>query len=191
MKNTIIGLVGVAAIAGLAFAAAPAGGEKKADAPAAKAGEKKTILATAEAAGSFKTLGAAIKAAGLEDALNGAGPFTVFAPTDAAFEKLGKEKIAELLKPENKEKLASILKFHVIAGSVKAGDVVKMKESSKTLQGTAFQISVKDKTVMIGNDKGMATVTKTDIEASNGVIHVIDSVIIPADAKKADKPAKQ
>lgn len=155
-------------------------------APKADAMAKMDIVGTAIANKDFSTLVAALKAAGLVEALQGKGPFTVFAPTNAAFEKLGKEKVADLLKPENKTALGDILKFHVIAASVKAADVVKMKESSKTLQGTAFMIEVKDKTVKIGNKNGMATVTATDIECTNGVIHVIDSVITPiaAETKK-------
>ena len=149
-----------------------------------------TIVDVAVSNPDFSILVEAVTAAGLVETLSGTGPFTVFAPTNAAFEKLGKEKVESLLKPENKAALTDVLKFHVIGASVKAADVVKMKESSKTLQGSAFTIEVKDKTVKIGNKNGMATVTSTDIECSNGVIHVIDSVITPvaAEAPKKDAP---
>ena len=127
---------------------------------------------TAAAAGSFGTLLAAAQAADLVDALSGSGPITVFAPTDAAFEKLGNDKIAALL--QDKEKLASILTYHVVKGSVLAKDVVKLSAAT-TLQGSDVKIDAKA-AVRI-ND---ATVTKADIQCSNGVIHVIDTVLIPA-----------
>lgn len=144
--------------------------------------QAKDIVDTAVAAGSFKTLATALTHCGLVEALKGPGPFTVFAPTDEAFAKLPKGTLEELLKPENKEKLTQILKYHVIAGEVTAEQVTKMKESSATLQGQTFDIVVADGKVMIGNGKEpkmMATVTKTDIKTSNGIIHVIDTVILP------------
>lgn len=134
----------------------------------------KDIVDTAVGAGSFKTLAAALKAADLVDTLKGKGPFTVFAPTDEAFAKLPAGTVESLLKPENKKKLVSILTYHVVPGKVTAKDVVKLSEA-KTVQGSAVKIVVKDGKVMVDN----ATVTKTDIEASNGVIHVIDTVIMP------------
>jgi uncharacterized surface protein with fasciclin (FAS1) repeats len=141
----------------------------------ARADDKpKDIVDTAVGAGDFKTLATALKAAGLVDALKEKGPFTVFAPTDEAFEKLPKEALESLLKPENKDKLVAILKYHVVSGNVKAADVVKLKEA-KTLQGEKVKIMVKGDDVHV--DK--AKVVKTDIEASNGVIHVIDTVLMP------------
>ena len=140
---------------------------------------QKDVLQVAGDAGSFTILAKAIQAAGLADALKSKGPFTVFAPTDEAFQKLPAGTIENLLKPENKEKLASILKFHVISGAAYADSVVKLTESPKTLQGQAFQIKVKDGKVTIGNNAAMAGVSATDIEASNGVIHVIDTVLMP------------
>ena len=134
----------------------------------------KDIVDTAVAAGTFKTLAAALGAAGLVDTLKGPGPFTVFAPTDDAFAKLPKGTVDELLKPENKAKLTAILTYHVVAGDVMAADVVKLKEA-KTVNGAMVKVMVNDKTVMINE----ATVTATDIAASNGVIHVIDSVLLP------------
>ncbi len=134
----------------------------------------KDIVDTAVGAGSFNTLVAAVKAAGLVETLKGKGPFTVFAPTDDAFKKLPPGTLEDLLKPENKEKLKGILTYHVVAGKVMAKDVVKMK-SAKTVNGQSVTISMKDKDVMV--DK--AKVTKTDIVCSNGVIHVIDAVILP------------
>jgi transforming growth factor-beta-induced protein len=139
----------------------------------------KNALEVAGEAGSFKTLLAAIDAAGLSDALRGPGPFTILAPSDDAFSKLPKGTLESLLKPENKEQLASILKFHVIPARAYASDVVKMRESAKTLQGGAFMVRADETSVRIGNDKAMATIVATDIEASNAVIHVIDSVLMP------------
>ncbi len=132
------------------------------------------LVATAAKAGKFQTLLTAATAAGLADTLANGGPFTIFAPTDDAFAKLGKDTIADLLKPENKEKLAGILKFHVVAGRVKAADVVTLK-SAKTLQGSEVPIEVRDGKVMVQG----ANVVATDVIAGNGVIHVIDSVILP------------
>jgi len=142
------------------------------------AAAEKDIVDTAVEAGSFKTLAAALKAADLIETLKGKGPFTVFAPTDEAFAKLPEGTVETLLKPENKEKLAAILTYHVVAGKVEAKDAVKLK-SAKTVNGASFKISASDAGVMV--DK--AKVVKTDIQCSNGVIHVIDSVIMPA-AKK-------
>ena len=135
---------------------------------------KKDIVDTAVGAKSFGTLVAAAKAAGLVKTLKGKGPFTVFAPTDEAFKKLPKGTVESLLKPENKKKLAAILTYHVVAGKVTAADVVKLKKA-KTVQGSPVKISVKDDKVMINKAK----VVKTDIHCSNGVIHVIDAVILP------------
>lgn len=141
--------------------------------------EQKDVLGVASGAGSFNTLAAAIQAAGLTDALKDKGPFTVFAPTDAAFKKLPPETLASLLKPENKAKLAEILMFHVVPGRIYADGVAGATESPKTLAGRSFMIKSGNGKVMIGGPASMATVTATDIEASNGVIHVIDTVILP------------
>jgi len=132
------------------------------------------IVETAVAAGNFKTLAQALTAADLITALKGEGPFTVFAPTDEAFAKLPAGTLEGLLKPEKKADLQGILKYHVVSGKVMAADVVKI-DSADTLQGKKLTIAVKDGTVMV--DK--AKVTKTDIECSNGVIHVIDTVVLP------------
>lgn len=134
----------------------------------------KDIIDTAVGAGQFKTLAAALTAAGLVPTLKGAGPFTVFAPTDEAFAKLPKGTVEDLLKPENKAKLTAILTYHVVAGKVMAADVVKLT-SAKTVQGGSAKVSMMGGDVMI--DK--SHVTKTDIVASNGVIHVIDTVMMP------------
>lgn len=133
---------------------------------------QKTIVEIASEAGSFNTLVAAVKAAGLVDTLSGAGPFTVFAPTDEAFAKLPEGTVEALLK--DKEKLTAILTYHVVAGKVMASDVVNLT-SAKTIQGQNVTIKVDGTTVMVDGAK----VIKTDIEASNGIIHVIDSVILP------------
>ncbi len=125
-------------------------------------------------AGDFNTLVAAVKAAGLVDTLKGPGPFTVFAPTDEAFAKLPPGTLESLLKPENKAKLQSILTYHVVAGNLLAKDVVKL-HSAQTVEGKSVTIKTENGGVMVDG----ASVTKTDIVASNGVIHVIDSVLLP------------
>ena len=139
----------------------------------ARAAEK-DIVDTAVAAGQFKTLAAALGAAGLVDTLKGAGPFTVFAPTDAAFAKLPAGTVENLLKPENKDQLTAILTYHVVPGRVMAADVVKLKEA-KTVNGKMLSIKMEGEAVMVNDAK----VTATDIAASNGVIHVINTVILP------------
>ena len=144
-----------------------------------------TIVDTAVAAGNFKTLVAAVKAAGLVETLNGQGPFTVFAPTDAAFAKLPAGTLEMLLKPENKAKLAAILTYHVVPGSVKAVDVVKLKYAG-TVNGQRIDIKVDGAKVTVDG----AAVTATDIACSNGVIHVIDSVILPVDGTVVDVAVK-
>jgi uncharacterized surface protein with fasciclin (FAS1) repeats len=134
---------------------------------------KADIVDVAVKAGSFKTLVAAVKAAGLVDVLKGDGPFTVFAPTDEAFKKLPEGTVESLLKPENKDKLASILKYHVIPAKVMAKDVKSGKV--KTVLGKEVNINASEWGVKVDNAK----VIKTDVAASNGVIHVIDQVILP------------
>ena len=141
----------------------------------ASAGEKKDIVDTAVAAGQFKTLAAALQAADLVDALKGKGPFTVFAPTDEAFAKLPKGTVDGLLKPEAKGALTGILTYHVVSGAVDAAKVVKLSNAT-TLNGQRVDIAVKDGAVMVDNAK----VVVTDIKCSNGIIHVIDAVILPA-----------
>lgn len=145
--------------------------------PAARADEAmKDIVETAAAAGQFKTLVAAVQAADLVETLKGDGPFTVFAPTDAAFAKVPKEKLEALLK--DKKALAGVLTYHVVPGRVTAADVVKL-ESAKTVQGQSVTIAVADGKVTVNG----ATVVKTDIVCKNGVIHVIDAVIVPPEGK--------
>jgi uncharacterized surface protein with fasciclin (FAS1) repeats len=141
---------------------------------AVKLAEKKDIVDTAVGAKSFTTLVAAVKAAGLVETLKSKGPFTVFAPTDEAFAKLPEGTVESLLKPENKDKLVAVLTYHVVPGKVMAADVVKLK-NAKTVQGGEVDIVVADGKVKVDN----ANVVKTDIECSNGVIHVIDAVILP------------
>jgi uncharacterized surface protein with fasciclin (FAS1) repeats len=142
--------------------------------PMAQAADKPgDIVAVASGAGSFKTLVTAVKAAGLVETLQGKGPFTVFAPTDDAFAKLPAGTVEDLLKPENKEKLVAILTYHVVPGKVMAADVKTMK--AKTVNGKELSIKVEDGNVTVDNAK----VVKTDVAASNGVIHVINAVILP------------
>jgi len=137
-------------------------------------GKSADIVDTAVSAGDFNTLVAAVQAADLVDTLKGEGPFTVFAPTDEAFAKLPAGTVEALLKPENKEKLQAILLYHVVPGKVMAAEVVGMN-SAKTAGGQSVSISQKDGGVYVDN----AEVIKTDIVCSNGVIHVIDTVIMP------------
>jgi uncharacterized surface protein with fasciclin (FAS1) repeats len=165
MKNILIkSIIAVVSISALPFATVAA---------ESSAGSEKNIVETAQAAGSFKTLVAAVEAAGLDSTLAGNGPFTVFAPTDEAFGKLPEGTVEELLKPENREKLAGILTYHVIPGKVMAADI--KPGNVKTVNGKDVAIAVKDNAVMVGGAK----VVSTDIETSNGVIHVIDNVILP------------
>jgi uncharacterized surface protein with fasciclin (FAS1) repeats len=143
------------------------------------------IPATAIKAGNFKTLVAAAQAAGLVEALSGEGPFTVFAPTDAAFAKLPEGTVESLLKPANKAKLASILKYHVVPGRVYSADALAAGKAN-TLQGDAVKIAVNGNAAMVNGAKLVAT----DLDASNGVIHVIDSVILPPEKQSAIHPRK-
>jgi uncharacterized surface protein with fasciclin (FAS1) repeats len=158
---------GAAALVAASLVAAPA----FASSPAAPT---KDIVDTAVAAGEFKTLAAALQAAGLVDTLKGKGPFTVFAPTDAAFAKLPAGTVESLLKPENKQKLVSILTYHVVSGNVKAADVVKLT-SAKTVNGQSVKIDAKGGAVKVDG----ATVVTADVGATNGTIHVIDAVLMP------------
>jgi len=141
----------------------------------AVAANASNLVETAVDAGQFKTLVAAVQAAGLGDALSAPGPFTVFAPTDEAFAKLPEGTLEDLLKPENREKLVAILTYHVVPGKVMSGDVVGKKLSVETLQGGELSVDAMSGGVMING----ATVIAADIEASNGVIHVIDRVVLP------------
>jgi uncharacterized surface protein with fasciclin (FAS1) repeats len=164
MRKSFLGLVVVALTSSIAVSSAYAGCGTC----------DKSIVEVAVGSKDFTTLVAAVKAAGLVETLSGKGPFTVFAPTDAAFAKLPKGTVEELVKPENKSKLVGILTYHVVPGKVMAKDVVKLTEA-KTVQGSKAKITVKDGTVLV--DK--AKVVKTDIPCKNGVIHVIDAVILP------------
>lgn len=164
MKTIFSTFAAVAVLGGLLVSTSTADHHKNAE---------KTVVEIAAANKDFSTLVAAVKAAGLAETLSGDGPFTVFAPTNAAFAKLPEGTVESLLKPENKEKLAGILTYHVVGAKVLAADVKAGKV--KTVNGKEFTISVKDGTVMVDGAK----VVKTDIVGKNGVIHVIDAVILP------------
>ena len=146
--------------------------------PAARANDDAAhpgdIVAVAAGAGKFNTLVAAVKAAGLVETLQGKGPFTVFAPTDEAFAKLPKGTVEEPLKPENVDKLKAILTYHVVSGNVLAADVVKLTKAT-TVQGSTVKIKSNKQGVRVNDSR----VIQTDVLASNGVIHVIDTVLIP------------
>jgi uncharacterized surface protein with fasciclin (FAS1) repeats len=156
----------------LAMAAAPAYAYGNKDRAAAKPAAD--IVDTAVAAGSFQTLVAAVQAADLVGTLKGDGPFTVFAPTDAAFAALPEGTVENLLKPENREQLVAVLTYHVVPGKVTAADVIKLSEAT-TVNGASVSIVTSEGAVKIDG----ATVVKADVMASNGVIHVIDQVILP------------
>lgn len=136
-----------------------------------------TIVEVASKSGQFKTLVAAVKAAGLVETLSGQGPFTVFAPTDAAFAKLPKGTLAKLLKPENKETLTKILTYHVVSGAVVSKDI--KPGEVQTVEGSSVKVTVKKGRIKVDKSK----VIKADVKASNGVIHVIDQVLIPPGLK--------
>jgi uncharacterized surface protein with fasciclin (FAS1) repeats len=157
MRKSVFAIAAVVAVL-----AAPAVG---------RAGDQKDIVDTAVAAGSFKTLAAALQTAGLVETLKGAGPFTVFAPTDEAFAKIPKADLDALIK--DKAKLTQVLTYHVVSGKVMAADVMKLKEA-KTVEGQMVTIDTSD-----GVKVNDATVIKADVTASNGVIHVIDTVLLP------------
>lgn len=142
------------------------------------ADEKKDIVDTAVADGSFKTLAAALKAAGLVETLKGAGPFTVFAPTDEAFAKLPEGTVETLLKPENKAKLVDILTYHVVPGNVPAEAAMKLKEATAVNKKT-LTLEVKGEALYLNKSK----VTTADVKCSNGTIHIIDAVLMPPAAK--------
>ena len=154
--------------------APPATATATATATAAEAAAEKDIVDTAVATGQFKTLAAALKAAGLVDTLKGAGPFTVFAPSDAAFAKLPAGTVQDLLKPENKQKLTAILTYHVVPAKAKSTDLSD-GQMVKTVNGKDVKVTIADGEVMVGGAK----VVKADIGTSNGVIHVIDTVLMP------------
>lgn len=136
--------------------------------------KSKDIVDTAAGAGQFKTLVAAVQAAGLVDTLKGDGPFTVFAPTDEAFAKLPRGTVEDLLKPENKDKLVAILTYHVVPGKIMSGDIAGKSTEVKTVQGDTLAVDATD-----GVKVDAANVVTADIGASNGVIHVIDTVVMP------------
>jgi uncharacterized surface protein with fasciclin (FAS1) repeats len=161
-----LAVAGLVAVSGAGWAAAGAG----------RAAAGKDIVDTAVAAGSFKTLARALDAADLVATLKGEGPFTVFAPTDEAFAKLPAGTLESLLKPENKATLQRILTYHVVAGSVPAVEVVKLR-SARTVSGDVVTIDAAGGAVRVDNAK----VVTADVTASNGVIHVIDAVILPKD----------
>ncbi|SFL12911.1 fasciclin domain-containing protein [Shimia haliotis] len=162
-RRSFIGMVAGAAMTVTAFGAAIAGNQSEMD-----------IVDTAVNAGSFGTLVAAVQAAGLVDVLKGEGPFTVFAPTDEAFAALPEGTVEMLLKPENKEQLVAVLTYHVIPGKVMSGDIAGQKAMVPTVQGSEISVDA-TQGVMINE----ATVVSADVGASNGVIHVIDKVLIP------------
>jgi uncharacterized surface protein with fasciclin (FAS1) repeats len=159
----------IPAVLGIAGVVALAAGLARGDSPTASS---KDLVDTAVAAGNFTTLATALTAAGLVDTLKGTGPFTVFAPTDAAFDKLPAGTLDSLL--ADKARLTAVLTYHVVPGKVMAADVIKLRDA-KTVEGQKVKIDVVDGSVRVDE----ATVTQTDIVATNGVIHVIDTVILP------------
>ena len=175
MKNIIA--LGLGLIAAVSLSAcAPAAKSPAATAPAAAPEAVGNIVAVAAGNSNFTTLVAAVKAAGLVEALSGPGPLTVFAPTNDAFAKLPAGTVETLLKPENKARLVAILTYHVLAGKVMAADALKLDgKAAKTLNGQDIAVSVKDGSVLLNGAK----VIIADVPASNGVIHAIDTVLLP------------
>lgn len=164
LRRTFLGMTSAAALTATVAGCAMAGGHSS------------DIVDTAVAAGSFNTLVAAVQAADLVDTLKGDGPFTVFAPTDDAFAALPAGTVEELLKPENKDKLVAILTYHVVPGKIMSGDIAGKNVTVETVQGSSVAVNATNG-VKVDN----ATVVQADIEASNGVIHVIDAVIMPSE----------
>lgn len=169
MKKTLLGLAAVLVL--LPAMSMAQSMDNKMD---KKMTQKMDIVDTAVSTGMFNTLVAALKAAGWDDDLKGKGPFTVFAPSDEAFAKLPAGTVENLLKPENKDMLVKVLTYHVVKGNAMAADVVK-KKSWKTVQGESIMVKSKDNMVWINN----AQVVKADVAATNGTIHVIDTVLMP------------
>jgi uncharacterized surface protein with fasciclin (FAS1) repeats len=183
MKKTLLAAVAVAA---LAITSLSAHAQKDPEVGGAAMYPSKTIVENAANSPIHKTLVAAVKAAGLVDTLNSAGPFTVFAPTDDAFAKLPAGTVETLVKPENKDTLVKILTYHVVAGKVSSKQLAKMikegggKATLKTVQGEDLTATMSGGKIMLTDAKGgMATVTIADVFQSNGVIHVIDTVLMP------------
>lgn len=180
MKNCVLtSALSVLALFGVSMAATNAYAEPGTERATGAQGATKDIVATAVEAGHFKTLVKALEAAGLADTLKGKGPFTVFAPSDEAFAKLPSGTLENLLKPENKEQLKGILLMHVVPDDLLIADVKKIKDA-KTVGGAKVDVTYNMLTgVHIGTAKEMAHVQNSDIHATNGVIHVIDKVILP------------
>jgi uncharacterized surface protein with fasciclin (FAS1) repeats len=179
-------LLATAAVAALSLSSLAASAQTDPKVGGAEMYPTKTIVENAIASPIHKTLVAAVKAAGLVDTLNSAGPFTVFAPTDAAFDKLPAGTVANLVKPENKDTLVKILTYHVVPGKISAKDIVAAikagggKATMKTVEGEDLTFTIVDKKVTITDAKGgTATVTIPNVYQSNGVIHVIDTVLMP------------
>lgn len=185
MKKTILAALAVAALAITSFSASAQ--MKDPDVGGAAMYPTKTIVQNAMNSPIHTTLVAAVKAAGLVDTLSGPGPFTVFAPTNAAFDKLPEGTVANLVKPENKAELTKILTYHVVPGRISSKQLMKMikkghgKAMLKTVQGEDLTATMSDGHIMLTDAKGdTATVTTADVFQSNGVIHVIDTVLMPS-----------
>jgi uncharacterized surface protein with fasciclin (FAS1) repeats len=179
-KNFLIKVVSVAIAISSLMIGLPSLADTHSTSPTAKKTTKVkigNIVEVAVANGSFKTLVAAVKAAGLVETLSGKGPFTVFAPTDAAFAKLPEGTIRELLKPENKATLIKVLTYHVVAGKVESKDIKNGSVLANTVEGNSIKVTKNSKGVIIDNSKVIAA----DVKVSNGVIHVIDTVLLPPD----------
>jgi len=188
MKPGLAATIALGAVAGLALSACSSSSDAAptpntttttADAPMSTAPGDQTIVGIAASNPDFSTLAAALKAAGLADTLSGQGPFTVFAPTNEAFAKLPAGTVDMLLKPANKQQLAAILAYHVLPAAVMAKDV--KPGSVETVNGASFAVGVRDGTVIVTDGQGNeAKVIATDVAASNGIIHVIDAVLLPS-----------
>ncbi|WP_151670106.1 fasciclin domain-containing protein [Nitrincola schmidtii] len=175
IKTLAIAIASSLALSGMAFAHNHGGNKESSSYGYSKEETAGTITEIAVANGSFETLVAALSAAELVEVLSGEGPFTVFAPTDEAFAALPEGTVASLLEPENRDQLTAILTYHVISGVVMSADIAGKELSAETVEGRSLNVNATGDSVMINN----ATVVMADVKASNGVIHVIDTVLIP------------
>lgn len=185
-----IGAAALACAALMAGAGQPGDGKKpEGKSPSAVAGPM-DIVEYAASNKDLTTLVGAMRAAGVVDALKARDKkFTLFAPNNAAFTKMPKEKLDELMKPENREQLKSVILFHVVPAEITSAEVIKMQESSKTLQGTTFRFRVRDGKRQVGNEQGWGGLVQTDIKCTNGIVHIIDGVMTPIEPRK--EPGKK
>lgn len=192
VNKSAAALLGLASVGMVALAQPPKSDPSPTPVPPKVPAEPGDVIETMRANKDLSTLVGALDATGLAEALQAKDKkFTIFAPSNAAFAKLSKEALDELMKPENKEQLKNRLLFHVIPAEVASPELLKMQESSKTLQGTTFRIRIKEGKRQVGNEKSWASVMQTDIKCANGFVHVIDAVMLPIERKDEPRKGKQ